>query len=377
MMYSSSESIFIHKLPVLRRATLLLLIASLSGMSGCEQESIHTYTAPKAKPISMTPPMASQGGPVEPTRMLAAILRQPENTWFFKLTAPPDIGAQLREPFGTFVASTRFENGKPTWEIPDDWSELPGKPMRFTTYQVGPGGPELSISMLPSPADEVEGAVANINRWRGQLGLSDLETDQYLKALTGDEDGEILPEDEGEIVSITTPAGKAVLIDFVGEMSSGGGPPFANMGASRPQPPVTPPTASGDPTFSPPDHWKQGELSSMRRAAYVVGDGDNTAEITVIPLSGQSGSLLDNVNRWRGQIMLPSWTEAELSEQKINLIGSGFTADYVKLMGEEEAILGAIINRDGRNWFIKLKGPSSIAEEEMKHFEAFVKSIEF
>lgn len=309
--------------------------------------------------------------------MLAAILRQPEMTWFFKLTAPPEMAADLRESFGKFVASTEIQNGQPTWQIPDDWSELPGKPMRFTTYQVGPGGPELSISQLPSPADETAGAIANINRWRGQLGLSDLDADQYSEALSGDNDNEILPEEEGEIVSITTPAGKAILIDFVGEMASGSGPPFANMGTTRPEPSVAAPTASGDPAFSPPKSWKQGELSSMRRAAYLVGEGENVAEITVIPLSSQSGSLLDNVNRWRGQIMLSAWTEAELSTEKKNLIGQGFTADYVQLIGEEESILGAIINREGRNWFIKLKGPKQIADQEMKNFEEFVKSIEF
>jgi len=224
--------------PDLIHLTKLICFMIVVMIVGCEQETIHTYKAPKAKPISVTPPMASGGGPVEPTRMLAAILRQPEMTWFFKLTAPPEVGAELREQFGQFVASTKIENGKPSWQVPDDWSELPDKPMRFITFQVGPGGPELSISQLPSPEDETAGAIANINRWRGQLGLSALETEQYLEALNGDDDNDVLPEEEaGEIVSITTPAGRAVLIDFVGEMASGGGPPFANMGASRPQQP--------------------------------------------------------------------------------------------------------------------------------------------
>lgn len=357
-------------------AMCVAFVALALLLPGCKEESIHSYVAPKAKPISMTPPMTASG-PAEPTRMLAAILRQPEKTWFFKLTAPPEEAAALREQFGQFVASTTFTNDQPSWEVPEDWIETPGNQFRYVTYQMGAGGPELSISTLSSPEDEVAGAVANINRWRGQLGLSDLEPKQYQNALAADNDSEILPEDEGEIVSITTPAGSAILVDFVGEMSSGGGPPFANMGRPQAAPATLPSTSSDSATFSPPKSWKQGELSSMRKAAYVVGEGENSLEITVIPLSSQSGSLLDNVNRWRGQVQLPDWTEQELSSANKNLIGQGFTADYVKLFGSEETILGAIISRGDRNWFIKLKGPNDLAEQETENFEQFVKAIEF
>lgn len=115
----------------------------------------------------------------------------------------------------------------------------------------------------------------------------------------------------------------------------------------------------------------------MRKAAYVVGEGENLLDITVIPLSSQSGSLLDNVNRWRGQVQLPDWTEQELTKANKNLIGQGFTADSVKLIGPEETILGAIISRGDRNWFVKLKGPNDLAEQEAENFEQFVKTIEF
>ncbi|MDG2390016.1 MAG: hypothetical protein P8M30_11915 [Planctomycetaceae bacterium] len=356
----------------------LVVVATL--FMGCQEETIHSYVAPKAKPISMSAPMAPSG-PAEPTRMLASILRQPEQTWFFKVTAPPEEAAALREQFGKFVASTTFKNDKPSWEIPEGWIEKSGNQFRFATFQMGATGPDLSVSTLPSSEDEVSGAVANINRWRGQLGLADLETEQYQSALAAENDAEILPEEEGEIVSITTPAGQAILVDFVGAMSSGGGAPFANMGGTSPRTPTpqTPPStsSSGSAKFSPPDHWKQGELNSMRKAAYVVGEGENLLDITVIPLSSQSGSLLDNVNRWRGQVQLPDWTEQELTKANKNLIGQGFTADSVKLIGPEETILGAIISRGDRNWFVKLKGPNDLAEQEAENFEQFVKTIEF
>ena len=55
-------------------------------------------------------------------------------------------------------------------------------------------------------------------------------------------------------------------------------------------------------TFSIPEGWRAGKRSMMRKAAFVVGDGESTAEITVIDLSRGAGELLPNVNRWRGQV---------------------------------------------------------------------------
>jgi hypothetical protein len=309
--------------------------------------------------------------------MLGAILRQPHKTWFFKLTAPPDEAAGLREEFGKFVASTRFENGQPSWEIPAGWTEERGRAMRFTTYHIGDNGPEVSISTLPNNSGETEAAVANINRWRRQLGLSELESDEYLEALESDNDAkDILPEDEGEIVTITTSAGKAILIDFVGDMASGGGPPFANMSRRAPAGPAPAPQAnSRTPRLNPPAHWKTAAAGAFTTAAYEVGEGENTARIT---LSRAGGNLLDNVNRWRvQQLKLPPWTMKELEAEKQKLNGQGFTADYFKLTGINEAILGAIIPHQGTQWFVKLMGPKDLAQQEMENFEHFVESIEF
>lgn len=296
--------------------------------------------------------------------MLGAILRQPDETWFFKLTGPPDETAALREAFGKFVASTRFENGAPSWEIPAGWTERKSAPgsMRFTTFLVAPNGPELSVMPLPNNEDEIETAVININRWRrDQLGLTALTTEAYLRALESDNDAaEVFPEDEGEIVSITTPAGKAILVDFVKTFPSQEESPRAN---------------SQLPQLNPPSHWNARPASTITLAAFEVGEGDDPVRIT---LSTAGGDLLANVNRWRvQQLGMSAWTESELAEGKQKLSGQGFTADYFKLFGPTETILAAIIPHDGQLWFVKLKGPKALAEKEIENFESFVKSIEF
>src|SRR5690606_18990816 len=57
------------------------------------------------------------------------------------------------------------------WVVPIGWTLVPGeRPMRVATYEApGPDGPvEVAITRFPG---RVGGELANINRWRGQMGL--------------------------------------------------------------------------------------------------------------------------------------------------------------------------------------------------------------
>jgi hypothetical protein len=60
-----------------------------------------------------------------------------------------------------------------------------------------------------------------------------------------------------------------------------------------------------------PESWKKTESSAeFRYATFQLGKSG--LELTVVKLPGESGSLLLNVNRWRGQLGLQSITEEEL-----------------------------------------------------------------
>ena len=57
-------------------------------------------------------------------------------------------------------------------------------------------------------------------------------------------------------------------------------------------------------------------------------------------------------------------------------------AHFVELTGpdtseNQEAILGVITERDGRSWFVKMKGKASLVEQEKGNFEQFISSIKF
>ncbi len=59
------------------------------------------------------------------------------------------------------------------WTLPTGWTEKLVGGMRYATLTPAtPGKVEVSVVMLPGPAG---GELANVNRWRGQLGLATLD----------------------------------------------------------------------------------------------------------------------------------------------------------------------------------------------------------
>src|SRR3954454_12990535 len=62
-----------------------------------------------------------------------------------------------------------------------------------------------------------------------------------------------------------------------------------------------------------PPNWEIAPRGELRVASFrITGQEGKSAEVSVIPLSGQAGRDVDNVNRWRGQVGLPAVSEAEL-----------------------------------------------------------------
>lgn len=57
------------------------------------------------------------------------------------------------------------------WTTPKGWSERGADGMRAATF-LPPGGGEVTVIALPG---DVGGELANVNRWRGQIGLAPLE----------------------------------------------------------------------------------------------------------------------------------------------------------------------------------------------------------
>jgi hypothetical protein len=157
------------------------------------------------------------------TRLVGAWLRQPGQTWFFKLMGPADLVGAQKEAFQSFLRSVTAADGRggvsdlaPSvarssntndlpradlaaspapfapgathpeamegapievdhaaslrWQAPAGWKPGPASAMRKGSYLIGSGEGTATLAISAFPGD-VGGVLANVNRWRGQMGL--------------------------------------------------------------------------------------------------------------------------------------------------------------------------------------------------------------
>lgn len=125
-------------------------------LMGCGSEEVQTYEVPKGSETISSP----EGTPAAPPRQPAAAAPREE------------------------VAESTM-----TWELPDHWREHPDNPpMRLATFLAdGPEGTvEIALSRFPG---DVGGVLANINRWRSQVGLDPVtaaDLDDLLELFSND-----------------------------------------------------------------------------------------------------------------------------------------------------------------------------------------------
>jgi hypothetical protein len=362
-------------------------------LAGCQAEQVEHYQVRKPQVLAKLNPGDPSRRPTEipadpsgamgpmggmpaaakgPTRVLGAIVPQGDTTWFFKLSGPPEPVAGLDKDFAALIGSLSFADGKPVWELPAGWRQNPGSGMRFATLVPPEAAGELTVIPLPNTASADEALLANINRWRDQLGLL-ASTAEELAA----------QRKSGEVRTIDFKGGQAIVVNLVGQASATRQPPFAGKQppfAGGNVPPVAQPAAPAPFAYKTPEGWQPGRVGGMRKAAFNIASGDSAAEVTAIDLATEAGARLANVNRWREQVGLPAVTAEELKLEQLKT-GSG-AADYVELFGPGEgagrkAMLGAILNAGGRVWFFKLQGDAGAAERERDRFRAFVESVKF
>lgn len=72
------------------------------------------------------------------------------------------------------------EGGGIRWTLPKGWEESPGGQMRYATLKPPvPGKLDASVVVLPG---EAGGELANVNRWRGQIGLPPIDASALGRA---------------------------------------------------------------------------------------------------------------------------------------------------------------------------------------------------
>jgi len=72
---------------------------------------------------------------------------------------------------------------KPNWEAPSTWKEVPGGQFLVAKFLVtGEANAQANVNISMSPGDG-GGLLANLNRWRNQLGLAPVADSDLAKAV--------------------------------------------------------------------------------------------------------------------------------------------------------------------------------------------------
>jgi hypothetical protein len=288
-------------------------------------------------------------------RFLGAIidLGDDKKTWFVKLVGSETEIDKLEEPFLRLVRSFKFANpDAPTWTLPEGWTQdEPAEKLRYMTIFPAPKdkSPEIAVSYLPGPLDLSK----NIDRWRMQIGLKGLDSFPLEQALF------YRKEPLGEY--------QLILVDMLGPGGKEAAPP-------------PPPKKDGQFKYKTPPGWQPGQATQFSLASFAIVEGDKRAMVTV---SKAGGKLLENINRWRGQVGLEPISEAQLAKDGKEVPVGREKGVLVDLIGGPNAnpnmsrIVGAVVFRVDSAWFFKMTGPTDLVGKQKDAFESFLKSVSF
>ena len=135
-----------------------------------------------------------------------------------------------------------------------------------------------------------------------------------------------------------------------------------------------------------PAGWTEQPASGMRLGSFsYLGKNGQKADISVIPLAGDVGGELANINRWREQLNLGPISEKELPTYRKQLDFGGHSMGYVDLVSQQplieakfkKRIVAATYVMTGRTWFFKMVGDNDTIEAAIPGFKQFLKSLKF
>lgn len=346
-------------------AICLAIFLACCLLVGCDREEIRSYRV--AKSAESSGPGAARG-------------------------AMGDVNPEL---------PPRAPAAKVAWTVPAGWKEVPTtQQFRLATFDAG--GVEVSVTAFPGAAG---GVLANVNRWRGQIGLESTDdaglasllttsregtSDVSLLSMAGKDGkmmlGAIIVPGDGQtwFVKAIADAGKADALraefgSFSKSFQLGGQASGAPINTAAPEvQAATAAAASGIEgrlaSHAPPASWKRDPQSGgIVAAAFNAANDRGGARITATSLAGDGGGDLANINRWRGQLGLAPL--AELAQVESSDIAGGFVAVDLRNPAGTDRMISVIVPAGGSTWFFKLRGTVDGVEAERGAFSAFVREV--
>lgn len=182
----------------------------------------------------------------EPIRILGVIHHREGTAWFFKMTGDDQVVASQKPAFIEFLSSIEFaaaetpgglppshppieasplpagrppvaatpvgatptREGQPKWQVPTDWKEIDGGQFLVAKFTVtGKDNAQATVNVSRSAGDG-GGLAGNVNRWRGQLGLTPLSAGELAKV----------------VKQVKTSSGEASFVEMAGTDARSGQP---------------------------------------------------------------------------------------------------------------------------------------------------------
>jgi hypothetical protein len=172
------------------RLTFCLFVAAVLVGVGCNRSEDTSQQSPPPTAPAPSPTPISQASPDAQTSSLPP--------------GHPDISAMSGQ---TLPAGSIADAPNPQWSVPSNWQQGNPSSMRRATFEVtGTDGQSAEIAVSVFPGD-VGGLMANINRWRGQIGLGPVAPDE-IAGITSDLDVNGIKATVVDFKADTAPPGK-------------------------------------------------------------------------------------------------------------------------------------------------------------------------
>lgn len=371
---------------VLPAAASLLLLAAV----GCDRNQVKVYevdNVESAAPATVTAP---------------------------NMAMPPNMTGDIPMMDKSTLPSLKFVK-------PDSWKEKAPTQMRVASFEISENNEKVDVSVIPL-SGTAGGDAANVNRWRGQVGLQPLAEEELLKQA---EKVEIAgqPADLYDVAAVDQGTGdaqriigvifhrdgtawfikmigasnlaaknKTGFIAFLKSIEFGGAAAPSAMDLNQlpaSHPPInssSPGTTTAasevgnKPAWTVPAGWQEGPLAQFLIAKFIItGAGDSKAEVNVSSLTGDGGGLLPNINRWRGQLGLAPATEVsatsiDTANGKASVVEFSGTNGRT---GKAAQLVGIIVPVGDETWFYKLMGDSEVVNAQKTALTQFVQSAKY
>jgi hypothetical protein len=304
------------------------------------------------------------------------------------------------------------------WTLPAGWVEVAPGQMSVASFKVsGQNGTEAEVSVVPLPG-VAGGDTANVNRWRGQVGLPAATADELQKTgetvqvgnqsatlydIAGSDNAKRIlgviqhRNDTTWFFKMTGDAGfveqqkpqfttflKSLIFTAASQPEGlpPGHPAIGGRGQNAPMMPADAASA-GKPVWTVPAGWQEVPAAQFLLAEYSIGGANGTkAEVNVAELNGNGGGVLANVNRWRGQIGLDPVDETGLAKLTTTTEVTGGQATFVDMTGNDMSgrpirLVAAIVPMGDQTWFYKLMGDAQVVAGQKDAFTQFVQTARY